>query len=94
MTDFPNGDAKGHGHYGDGTGYTKEVEMRDADGDALRLAVDLQLTIQVGKLDGTVVVTSNNDSRIYESENWNGDLDPLTATRLAILRAAKSIKGE
>ena len=61
------------------------------DGDALRLAVKLQLTIQVGSLDGTVVVTSNNDSRIYEAENYLPGGDHYAATRRAIVRAAAEL---
>ena len=59
------------------------------DGDALRLANALQLCIAIGRLDGTVVVTSANNSRIYAAEPYETRSDE--ATRRAIVRAAAEI---
>jgi hypothetical protein len=42
-----------------GTGSNSFNPLED-DGDALRLANKLQLTVQIGRLDGTVVVTSKS----------------------------------
>ena len=61
------------------------------DGDALRLANRLQLTIQIGRLDGAVVVTSNNDNRIYSSESWLLGQTSDAATRRAIVWASAEI---
>ena len=79
-------------HYVQGQPYseTRWDPLRD-DAQALRLAVKLQLTVQVGSLDGTVVVTSNNDSRIYEAENYLPGGDPYAAARRAIVRAAAEL---
>ena len=64
----------------------------DDDGDALRLANKLQLNVQIGRLDGAVVVTSNNDNRIYSSESWLPGETSDKATRLSIVRAAVEIR--
>ena len=59
---------------------------------ALELAAMLCLTVQIGKLDGTVVVTSNNDNRIYAAEHYEFDLDSkMEAIRIAIVCAAADI---
>lgn len=61
------------------------------DVDAFRLAADMQFTVQVGSLDGTVVVTSNNDNRVYTSEMWQPGEKPYKAMRTAIVNAAEYV---
>ena len=64
------------------------------DGDALRLANKLQLCIQIGRLDGAVVVECANNSSIYEVENYRAGETSNNATRRAITRAAAEIGKE
>ena len=59
---------------------------------ALELAATLCLTIQIGRLDGTIVVTSNNDDRIYAAERYDFDLaSKMEAIRIAIVYAAAEL---
>lgn len=62
------------------------------DGDALRLANQLELSVSIGGLDGRVVVSSNNFGNIYVSETYllPGEAS-AAATRWAIVRAAADI---
>lgn len=63
------------------------------DGDALRLAVDLNLVIEIQKETGSVWVSDND---VGQLENPAPDADWHAATRRAIVRAAAAIatKGE
>lgn len=64
----------------------------DYDGDALRLAVKLELSIDFAKWCNTVYYGVDN----FVQEDWHNK-DPYAATRLAIVKAAaeigKSMKG-
>ena len=62
-----------------------------SDGDALRLANALQLCISIGRLDGTVTVTSANNSSIYCAELYLPGESSCKATRVAITTAAAAI---
>ena len=63
------------------------------DGDALRLAVDLGLVIEVGyAARGFLVVRTNTDNWQEFREAWGND--PYAATRRAIVRAAAAIGKE
>jgi len=59
--------------------------------DALELAAKLCFTVQIGRLDGTVVVTSNNDDRIYVAERYETEANKMEAIRLAIVVAAADL---
>ena len=62
------------------------------DGDALRLAVKLEIAVNpyAGK-----TVVAHDDSRWFGHEKWDcNDDDPLAATRRAIVRAAAEIGKE
>lgn len=62
------------------------------DGDALRLAVKLGLTIEQFADDGSVVVTHGVSVRASESYDATyASRDPYAATRRAIVRAAAEI---
>lgn len=61
------------------------------DGDAFRLANDLQLCISIGRLDGTVTVTSANNSSIYCAESYLPGEPSYKAARVAITAAAAAI---
>ena len=58
---------------------------------ALELAATLCLTIQIGRLDGTFVVTCNNDDSVYSAERYNTEDDKMEAIRIAIVVAAADI---
>ena len=58
----------------------------DNDGDALRLAVKLELSIDFAKWRNTVYYGVDN----FVQEDWHNK-DPYAATRLAIVRAAAEI---
>lgn len=72
------------------------------DGDALRLAVDLELVIEFGENDGvhTVLVGyylagANTRPQRFMIEHFDGKQLPRAATRRAIVRAAAALaKGE
>ena len=63
------------------------------DGDALRLAVNLGLVIEIGyAARGFLVVRTNTDNWKEFREAWGND--PYAATRRAIVRAAAAAIGE
>lgn len=64
------------------TSYWKPLQD---DGEALRLAVDLCLLIQVRK---RVTIVTDIDGKTLSSVMHTKDLDKYTATRIAILKAA------
>jgi hypothetical protein len=71
--------------------YCTEWNPLTSSADALELAAALCFTIQIGKLDGTVVVTSNNDDRIYSAERYETEADKMGAIRMAIVVAAADL---
>jgi hypothetical protein len=73
MLDFGNG--------------TTQWNPLDDDGDALRLAVQLQMTVMSNGTSSWVAIGKLQTVRAEESH----DTDPLTATRRAIVRAAAEI---
>lgn len=68
----------------------KEWNPLTDDGDALRLAVNLGLVIEIGyAARGFLVVRTNTDNWKEFREAWGND--PYAATRRAIVRAAAAI---
>ena len=68
----------------------KEWNPLTDDGDALRLAVNLGLVIEIGyAARGFLVVRTNTDNWKEFREAWGND--PYEATRRAIVRAAAAI---
>lgn len=93
--------AKAAGIVGDMTEYRNRILTQsdpeyvywsplDDDGDALRLAVDLDMDISVHCVDKTVSVTTIGNHGLIEYEENQG-ADKHAATRRAIVRAAADI---
>lgn len=61
------------------------------DGDALRLAV--KLNIVVVRYPADRIVSANSEEIAYDDSKFGGDCDPYAATRRAIVRAAAAIGG-
>ncbi len=85
---------------GDGDGFSKrpwqpllENQMTDADGDALRLAVKLKMTVDTDYNGGTFAGNADIgiDEPEYGYQEGMGEKDPYAATRRAIVRAAAEI---
>ena len=75
----------------DSEGFPEQWNPLEDNGDALRLAGKLFFTVQVGRLDGIVVVTSNRDSRIYVAENMDVATNKDEAICRAIVFAAAEV---
>jgi hypothetical protein len=65
----------------------------DNDGDALRLAIKMQITITPAT-DSTIALAKSASSDEGFSEHCMFDGDPFIATRRAIVRAAVGISGQ
>lgn len=64
----------------------------DDDGDALRLAVKLEMNVEYcRRWSGARVITNPDNSLAREYSVANNNLDPCAATRRAIVRAASQI---
>ena len=64
---------------------------RHDDGDALRLAVALQIDVGFHNTNGHVRAHPRHREILYVSEDYHAHVDVYAATRLAILRAAAEI---
>lgn len=62
------------------------------DGDALRLAVKLDISVNVNRVDGLTIVEYGYTTRAV-LQHWHGT-DPYASTRRAIVRAAAEIGKE
>lgn len=63
-------------------------EPTDAEmAEAFRTACDHELTVQIGRLDGNVVIFDNSDDSIYVAERYEAGKKPYAAAVEAIKRA-------
>ena len=61
----------------------------DNDGDALRLAVKLRMSVEISEYEQSTYVYAGKVPRVYACEMWRDDKD--ASTRRAITRAAAEI---
>ena len=74
------------------TGGQKVWNPLTDDGDALRLAVKLEMNVDIGDLAvEAAIFIDDGCERISAMEYWNDGDDPYAATRRAIVRAAAQI---
>ena len=73
---------------GSGCGLTRWEPLTN-DGDALRLAVKLNMSVDIDSHENSTYTYAGNVPRVYAMENWCDDKD--AATRRAIVRAAAKI---
>lgn len=59
------------------------------DGDAMRLAIDFDMSVEISEYEGSTYAYAGKAPRVHAMENW-GD-EKAAATRRAIVRAAAAI---